>query len=116
MTGTVGMTEIMAAYREVVTHPAWEHGFSILTDVSTLHALDVLLEDIETFEAEVGTLAALRGPGRSALVTTNPAIHLNALLLARKGRRSEGWVFRVFGRRDEAEAWLAAEGHGAAPD
>lgn len=107
MTGRVDGAEILAAYHEAVTHPGWKHGYSTLWDTRELTALDFLPEHLATFSAEARPLSALRGPGRSAIVTTDVAVHINAHLLAIKsGGRAERKV-RIFGDLSEAEAWLA---------
>ena len=112
MAGTVDGTEILAAYREAVAHPRWESGFSTLWDTQDIIALDFLPEHLAAFSAEAKSLSALRGPGRSAIVTTDVAIHINARLLSLKSGGDAGREVRVFGALSNAETWLA-EGAGS---
>lgn len=105
--GTVALPEIVEVCREVFLHPAWQHGFSMLWDAQDLRALSLLPEDVESFAEVAGGLTDLRGPGRTAVVTEDPTVHMSALLLSLKSKRGEERDFEVFGRLEAAEAWLA---------
>ena len=107
--GTLTGAEIIAACREVFTHPDWRGGFSTLWDANALRALVLLPDDVASFAAAASELTPLRGDGRSAMVTWDPSVHINALLLCLKSKGAHDREFRVFGRREAAEAWLAEE-------
>jgi hypothetical protein len=111
VTGTLTGEEIASACRETFTHPQWERGFSTLWDARDMRALLLLLEDVAAFAEEVEDVLHLRGPGRTAFVTWDPAVRINAMLLGLKSNVGDGGrESRVFGHIEEAEAWLSAGG------
>lgn len=103
--GTVQGREITAAWHAVVSDPLWEQGFGSLWDTSGI-TLHILLDDIEAFSVRAGEHSKLRGPGRTAIVTTDVSVHINALLLCFKSKGGQDREFRVFQRVGDAEAWL----------
>lgn len=122
--GTLNGAEIIAACRGLVEHEDWRAGYATLWDFRDLRALLLLPADVDAFAAMGEGFAEKRGPGRSAFVTDDPSVHINALLLALKTRGkadvgaqqipargtmrcSHGREFRVFARIEAAEAWLA---------
>lgn len=110
VTGTLTGDEIASACRDTFTHPDWERGFSTLWDARDLRALVLSLEDVTAFADEVEGILHLRGPGRTAIVTWDPAVQINAMLLGLKSNPGDGErEVRVFGRIEEAEVWLRME-------
>lgn len=104
--GAVEGREITAAWHAVVSAPAWEQGFASLWDATGIH-LHILLDDVEAFSAGADEHARLRGPGRTAIVTSDVSVHINALLLCLKSKGGHEREFRIFQCVAEAEAWLA---------
>ena len=118
--GTLNGAEVIAACQELVDHEDWRRGYATLWDFRDLRALLLLPADVDAFAALAGGFAEKRGPGRSAFVTDDPSVHINALLLALKTQKaqvrapgtalcSHGRESRVFARLEAAEAWLAEQ-------
>ena len=103
--GTVEGREITAAWHAVVSDPLWKRGFGSLWDASGI-SLHILLDDIEAFSVQAGEHSKLRGPGRTAIVTTDVSVHINALLLCLKSKGGQDRAFRIFQCVGDAEAWL----------
>lgn len=107
VTGTLTGPEIIEACRETFTHADWRSGFSTLWYAHDLCGLVLLPEDVAAFAAAAAELVPLRGDGYSVLVTCDPSVHINALLLCLKSKGSYDRQFRVFGCVEAADAWLS---------
>ena len=106
VSGTLTGPEIVDACRELFTHRDWRAGFATLWDTNALRGLVLLPEDVTTFSIAAAELTPRRGDGRSAIVTVDPSVHINALLLSLKSKGPHDREFRVFARVEDAEAWL----------
>lgn len=105
--GTVEGSEIIPACMEFLHHPDWELGFCTLWDLRGIETFLFIPEDLAAFDARAKEFASLRGPGRTAFVTADPWVQINARLLGIKMKGDYGREFGVFPRLDAAEAWLA---------
>lgn len=108
LSGTVDGNEIITAWHQVVSDPAWESGFSSLWDASETSRLLLLPGDIDAFAASAEKATTLRGPGHTAVVATDISVHINAFLLCLRSKGGDEREFRVFERVGDAEAWIIA--------
>lgn len=105
--GTVEGKEIVPACLALLHHPDWERGLSTLWDLRDIKTFLFVPEDLAAFEARAAEITALRGDGRTAFVTADSWVQINAHLLGIKTKGDTSREFRVFARMDRAEAWLA---------
>ncbi len=105
--GTVEGKDILPACLALLHHPDWERGLPTLWDLRDIETFLFVPEDLASFETRAPEIAALRGDGRTAFVTADSWVQINAHLLGIKTRGSTRREFRVFTRLERAEAWLA---------
>lgn len=113
--GTVEGEEIIPACMALLHHPDWERGLPTLWDLRDIETFLFVPEDLAAFETRAAEIAALRGDGRTAFVTADSWVQINAHLLGIKTKGDTGREFRVFARLERAEAWLAEVTSGHVP-
>src|SRR5690606_2421664 len=88
--GTVEGEEIIPACMALLHHPDWERGLPTLWDLRDIETFLFVPEDLAAFETRAAEIAALRGDGRTAFVTSDSWVQINAHLLGIKTKGDTG--------------------------
>lgn len=107
MEGEFTGSDVVAVLQEILAHPRWRPGFATLWDVRDARSVRVRPEDLEALSEHAAELAASRGPGRTAIVATDPHVRLAGALLAMKSKVGSGREFLIFSHVELAQRWLA---------
>ena len=103
--GKVNVFELKDIFIETVEHDDWQAGFNMLCDYSAIEAFNVTAKDIDDITEWQGSIDALIGDGRCAVVACKDSVYGMSRMweIISSERSQQIYVFRQI---NDAVTWL----------
>ncbi len=106
VSGPASLEQLLAYQTEYLADPRWSPGMKVLTDLRGFDSSTVTSDQVRALAASNNLRADLFGPGRTAVVVSEPATFGLARMF-QFHTDAAGFDQRVFYSLEEARRWLA---------